>query len=1222
MIITGNQVNRAALIIGGGSGAIQAALNLADAGVEVYLVVAAPFLGANQTKDVPQHLMNVRQLEAIKHPRINLWSNTQVVRVTTRDSGSQGASYHTVELYQSPRYVDLDKCTACGDCIAVCPIEVPGTNRHAIYIDGQPGCAAIDKLGIAPCRDACPTGQRAQGYIALLHQKRYADAYWAIRREHPFPSVCGRVCNHRCEDACTRGRYDEPVNIMGLKRFVADWAYQHRQELPNMRDKSLVGTPFEHHHPPSGKNVAVIGAGPAGLTTALDLVRLGHKVCVFDALPAAGGMMRVGIPPHRLPEELLDWEIQQIIDEGVELKLNARVDNIPDLLKNGYDAVLIATGAHRARKLPIKNADHPDNWLSLDILRQVGLREQVDLEGRKVVVLGGGNVALDTARTVLRLGASEVRMACLEPRGEMPSFAWEIGVAEDEGVQILPGRTFKEILVQDDKITGVRCVEVVFRGFKDGRPDMDEISGSEHILPADLVIWAIGQAPELSFLPKDDSLGFHRSVEIQGDDDMMTTLSGVFVAGDLRRGVTFFVVDAINDGHKAARCIDRYLRGAAGVKEPISRPVVKLSDEDIQAKLSSGEVSRQGRIQISSIPLEQRTHNFREVDLTLTEEEALAEAGRCLRCAICSECLECLAACERGAIDHDMLGKSLELEVGVIIYAGEPEAYRQQFPQHTIQRAEKQGIYRLPPENTLLGSARAGQALLRLQPETCTSPIRSIPAASRTERVGLFLCQCGGDIAEIINLDEIRSLVSTDPGVVHTEIVPFMCSPAAVQIIEQAIKVSGLTRAVIAACSCCADDQVCFSCTYQRVRCKDHLGIFSETQLQAELDFVNIREQCAWVHADNPTAATAKTLDLVRARIARRRPPTVLIEAPPVEQSTIILGNGDAAATCSQMFSELGIAVSHLTALPERVWRADGQYCASQGAIIRHAAALVLAPSNKDEDEGLLAALGVQMLQLDTSWGGVSTRLPGVFYCDSQQEPAACGAAIVARVLAWLRATGRRTGYTAAVVDPDRCRACGDCVAICEYGAANLVGEGPQRAAWIDPVICTGCNSCAAVCPSGAITPASMTDAQLDAMLNAYFNPEADSLAEPKILVLTCNWNAYSGLETAGRQRLNYSASVRPVKVNCLGQLSPGMVIKAFEKGAKGILLLGCPPGECHYGNGNLHAEQVFAEARSLAALLGYKEEQLQLDWLAADQGEAFAARVRRFIAGLDGVRA
>ena len=607
-----------------------------------------------------------------RHENITLLSYSEVESV----SGYVGN--FNVRVHRKPRYIDETKCTGCANCVSVCPIDVSDpfdlglSTRKATYrfsAQSVPAAFTIQKKGIAPCRNACPTDQRAQGYIALIHQQRYADAYWAIRREHPFPSVCGRVCNHRCEDACSRGKYDQPVNIMGLKRFVSDWAYKHRAELPYLRDKSTIGTQFKHNPPPTGKKVAIIGAGPAGLTAALDLVRLGHTVTVFDSLPVAGGMMRVGIPPHRLPVDLLDWEIQQIIDEGVEMRLSTYVDDIPGLFDKGYNAVLIATGAHVAKKLPIRNANHPDNWMSLDVLRKACLGQKIDLAGKKVTVLGGGNVALDTSRTVLRLGADEVRMVCLEPRGEMPGFQWEIGVAEEEGIQMFPGRTFKEIVVKDDKIVGVRCTEVIFRGFKRGRPDITEIPGTDHVLPADIIVWAIGQGPDFSFLPQDGSINTRFPVGVQSDENMQTTMKGVFVAGDVHRGVTFFVVDAIGEGHKSARSIDRYLRGEKGLKEPQKLPVVTLSPEEIDHKFTSGEASRRPRVPIQSIPLEERVHNFSEVDLTLTEAEVLAEAERCLRCGICSECLECLAVCERGAINHEMTDEWLDLTVGTIILA-------------------------------------------------------------------------------------------------------------------------------------------------------------------------------------------------------------------------------------------------------------------------------------------------------------------------------------------------------------------------------------------------------------------------------------------------------------------------------------------------------------------------------------------------------------------------
>jgi len=603
-----------------------------------------------------------------RHENISLLSYSEVENV----SGYVGN--YQVRVRRKARYVDEMKCTGCGKCAEACPVEVANpfdldlSTRKATYrfsAQSVPGAYVIEKRGIAPCRAACPTDQRAQGYIALVRQRRYADAYWAIRREHPFPSVCGRVCNRRCEEQCSRGLYDEPVSIMKLKWFVADWAFEHRHELPNMRDKSLVGTPFSHHPTSTGKKVAIIGAGPAGLTAALDLVRIGHHATVFDSLPIAGGMMRVGIPPHRLPYDRLDWEIQQIIDEGVEMRLSTRISDITALFEQGYHAVVIATGAHSAWKLNIPGTEHPDNWLSLDLLRRACLGEKIDLNGRDIAVIGAGDVALDAARVSIRLGHPKVKIVC---RGMRASFN-EIEEANKEGVEIIRNRVFKEIVIHDNKIAGIRCVEAKVGGIVNGKRQVEEIPGTDHVIPCDLVIWAVGQQPDFSFLPEGSRIRKLSSMGLETDEEMMTTMPGVFVAGDVHRGTTFFVVDAIGEGHHVARCIDRYLRGSQGIQEPPKLPVATFTKEEVAEKMEMGWASDAPRTKTRTIPVNERLDNFKEVDLPFTEDEAVAEAERCLRCGICSECLECLSACDRGAINHDMKDTFLDLSVGTIILA-------------------------------------------------------------------------------------------------------------------------------------------------------------------------------------------------------------------------------------------------------------------------------------------------------------------------------------------------------------------------------------------------------------------------------------------------------------------------------------------------------------------------------------------------------------------------
>jgi len=677
----------AVLVVGAGIGGIQSSLDLAEAGFKVYLLDKSPAIGGVMaqldktfpTNDCAMCILSPKLVECGRH------LNIEVMTYAELDSIEGEPGNFTAHVRKKPRYVVVDECTGCGDCAVACPVIRPDqfnvnmSERRAaykLYPQAIPNAFVIEKRGRAPCRDACPIHQRAQGYIALIREGRFADAYRTIREDNPFPSICGRVCNHQCEDVCSRGEVDEPINIMRLKRFVADWALAHPDE---------VNIPPTEGGEPTGKRVAVVGSGPAGLTCAQDLAKLGHEVTVFEALPVPGGMMRVGIPTHRLPYELVQREIDDILALEVELKLNHRVDDVMALLHDGYDAVFVAVGAHRGVRIPIPGVDLPEVTVATDFLRRVSLANgqlrlvsgegddsQFAIRNSRVLVLGGGSVAVDAATTAVRLGASWVGMACLESRETMPAHEWEILDAQEEGVEVFPSRTFKEITSADGHVSGLRCVGIDFRGFVEGRPDFDEIPGTEQIIEADVVIFSIGQRSDVSCLPDEVKVQGRLKTSAVDPVTLATDVPGLFAGGVVVTGPGF-VVDAIAAGHRAARSMDAYIRGESlseaeeEVWECGSVGVAELTEEEARAKVASGEVSDAPRHEVVKLPVAERLQDFREVYPAFTEEEARAEAERCLSCGICSECLQCVYACQKHCIDHDMREEIVELNVGAVV---------------------------------------------------------------------------------------------------------------------------------------------------------------------------------------------------------------------------------------------------------------------------------------------------------------------------------------------------------------------------------------------------------------------------------------------------------------------------------------------------------------------------------------------------------------------------
>jgi homotetrameric NADPH-dependent glutamate synthase len=661
-----NTMTDSALVIGGGVAGIQASIDLANMGFQIYVVERSPSIGGRMaqldktfpTNDCAMCILAPKMIECYRHQNIKLLSYSEVAEV----SGELGN--FEVKVLRKPSYVDETKCTGCGECAQVCPVELKSEfdqgmgNRKAIYkpfAQAIPNVYVIDKKGTAPCKVACPVGLDVQGYVALISQGKFKEAFHLIRQKVVLPATVGRVCTHPCERECNRGKMDEPIAIAALKRFVAD------HELATSGEE-IVPAPRTQH-----ARVAVIGSGPAGLTAANDLVLMGYGVTIFEALPVPGGMLAVGIPDYRLPKEVLRREIEDIQRLGVEIKLNSAVGKkgltLDKLRKEGYKAIFIAIGAHRSAKLDIPGEDSEGVHHGVSFLRDVNLGKKVTL-GRKIAVVGGGNVAIDAARTALRLGSREVTIVYRRSRQEMPANDEEIAEAEHEGVKIQYLVNPARILGQDGRVSGMECIRMEL-----GEPDASgrrrpiAIEGSQFTIDVDMVVLALGQSPDLALLSKDS--GFQvspRGTLVVDTKSLATSVPGVFAGGDAVLGPAT-VVQAMAAGHRAAIGIDSYLRGDTIPPEQEPLPTVSIEDVDLRGK------ERENRVAMPTVTPDERLADFREVNLGFSKEMAVEEAKRCLNCGGCSGCRECEKVCQAKAINHEMKEEFLTLNVGAVILA-------------------------------------------------------------------------------------------------------------------------------------------------------------------------------------------------------------------------------------------------------------------------------------------------------------------------------------------------------------------------------------------------------------------------------------------------------------------------------------------------------------------------------------------------------------------------
>jgi NADPH-dependent glutamate synthase beta subunit-like oxidoreductase/NAD-dependent dihydropyrimidine dehydrogenase PreA subunit len=538
-------------------------------------------------------------------------------------------------------------CQSCGYCIEVCPTGAL-TDRDA-------GVGERENY-LIPCKNTCPAGIDAPRYIRFISRGMYDEALAVIREKIPFPSVCGSVCFNPCETRCRRGEIDDPIAVRALKRFAAE---RGRDEFW----KQKVNMP-----PETGKRVAIVGSGPAGLTAGYYLAKLGHSVTIFESLPEPGGMMRAGILAYRLPREVLDSDIQEIKRSGIEIRTNAKIESLDSLLEQGYDAILLAVGTQRALKLSIENENSPGVMEGISLLKDVNLGREAKLTG-SVGIIGGGNVAIDVARASLRLGANEIHLICLESREEMPAQEWEIQHAVDEGIILHCSWGIKRIVVDDKKVSRIDCIRCTSVFDKEGRfnPSFDE--GVEFSLDLDTLMVAIGQAPDLSFFGERSKVQITEQGTIKVDaTTLQTSMDGVFAAGDTVTGPTS-VIEAINDGRRAASSIDIYLGGSGMIDEKLCPP------EELE-KLHELEEGEKHRVLMPCLSSAERLKGFKEVEIGFDEKMAVEEAKRCFRCDLRFQIKSPVLPPEQWlAFDEETINTVPELEGVYVLYDENKEIY-------------------------------------------------------------------------------------------------------------------------------------------------------------------------------------------------------------------------------------------------------------------------------------------------------------------------------------------------------------------------------------------------------------------------------------------------------------------------------------------------------------------------------------------------------------------
>lgn len=1156
-----DRTSQGVAIIGSSIAAAQAALTLAQTGVEVELITDSVALHCDSAAgalpdDSPRdhRFLWPLLLRASSHPLISLHTGTHVQSI----EGETG--HFTIQATQHPRYIYQDLCTGCGRCQAECSAKVTsllGGQRithsaiHRPVLDGNavPSAYLIDKNGVAPCQAACPLGINVQGFVSLLASGKTERALELISEAAPLSGILGRVCRHPCEDDCTRGKIDSPVFIRALHRYAADNASGDIRFTTKLPAKSRE------------EKIGIVGSGPAGLTAAWELSRLGYSPRVFESHSVIGGMLATGIPRFRLPREVRERELEAIRRMDIDIRTGITVGRdvtFAYLKERGYRAFFLSIGAQLNSKLGIPGEDLSGVVDCTSLLLALNLRVDTFL-GQNVVVIGDGNSAVDSARAAIRRNEGTVTVLSWTIPEEITAGTDEVEEALQEGVSMRYSTVPVEILGDAGRVTGVRCqrTRLTEEVMPNGRHMPEPIPGTDFVIQADHVVVAVGQSPNAAQLNIEGlAIDENTSAILVNPLTLETSIPGVFAGGDCVTGPNN-VVQAMAAGLRAADSIDRYLRGR-DLETGRSLEPSQIAEIDIETI----EASPDKRASMPTIRARKRLSSFEETTTGLAAEVAQREAQRCLNCALCSQCMECTRVCELDAVFHDDAIRHMEIGARAVLEFPPPDSAgdasgderRNAAPPgiHTVaphsdgelsrQITEAMAVALQTAIDVGAGQAEGVQAQDLADRHTGLAGVHPVPEQSEPDRnhTGVFLCRCGGSISSVVDFKAVARRLPDLPEVSCVRELAEACTEAGAREIASQVAEWRLGRVVLAACRCCNLEQVCYSCTDRRIMCQKHLNEHLVLPRNTALEFVNIREHCAWAHSDDPQGATRKAVQLISSGVARARlSSAAAVHSNAILPSALVVGGEPASFTAATALASCGYRVDLVARAESMQRRGESAGLTDERITLRpwpDVLELRGPPGNYEAvleygaqlDRVPCGAVLVDRRELSreptplvntSSAGGLLARImsrradhvrpngvagdflrevtiretSGIFLlaqdgAEGSRDHDARGLAAAARLSTFLGQASLSPRATAVDIESRLCRGCGDCAELCPYIEMKEREDGTVFAT-VDRVLCLGCGACIAACPTGAISQPLQSDKHIVSTLRSMLRP-------------------------------------------------------------------------------------------------------------------------------------